>query len=165
MKQFKLAIAMVILVSAIVILLLMLFTPQPIQITLESGREITTESLEYYTLTKVLLLVSSAFLIGAMSVYLFYNADIRNGLLPVSGRSASRAAYSAVLNLLKVDEKRAFLAVVDSGGEMLQNRLVSKLGLSKVKVTRILAGLERKNLIVKERHGLTNKVKLKEIGA
>jgi 2-iminoacetate synthase len=33
--------------------------------------------------------------------------------------------------------------------------------LSKVKMTRVLASLERKNLIVKERHGLTNRIRLK----
>ncbi|MBU2561737.1 MAG: hypothetical protein KKD17_05550 [Nanoarchaeota archaeon] len=160
MKQFKLVMAMVVLVSSILLLLMMLFTPQPIQITLETGREITTESMEYYTLTKVLLLVSSAFLMGSMSIYLFYNADIRNGILPASRADAQ---YGAVLNLLKGDERRVFLTLTESKGEMLQNKLVSKLGLSKVKVTRVLAGLERKSLIVKERNGLTNKVKLKGI--
>jgi uncharacterized membrane protein len=44
---------------------------------------------------------------------------------------------------------------------MQQNKLTLKLGLSKVKVTRLLCGLERKGLIAKERHGLTNMIKLK----
>ncbi|MBW2971693.1 hypothetical protein KY359_01530 [Candidatus Woesearchaeota archaeon] len=163
MKQFKLVMAMVVLVSAIVIMLVMLFSPQPVQITLESGREITTESLEYYTLAKVLLLVTSAFLMGALSVYLFYNADLKNGFLPGSGRAQSRASYSSVINLLKGDERRAFIAILESKGGILQNQLVLRLGLSKVKVTRVLSALEKKNLIIKERHGLTNKVRLKDI--
>ena len=50
---------------------------------------------------------------------------------------------------------------MDSKGQMLQNALVLKTSLSKVKMTRVLASLERKKLIVKERHGLTNRIKLK----
>jgi len=46
-------------------------------------------------------------------------------------------------------------------GEVLQNDLVSRTGMSKVAVTRALAKLESKGLVVKERHGLTNKVRLK----
>ena len=63
--------------------------------------------------------------------------------------------------MLKTDEKHAVAALREAGGEMQQNKLVVKLGVSKVKATRILYGLEQKKLITKERHGLTNMVKLK----
>jgi uncharacterized membrane protein len=44
---------------------------------------------------------------------------------------------------------------------MLQNALVLKTGMTKVKMTRVLSSLERKGLVLKERHGLTNRIKLK----
>lgn len=160
MRNFKLIMAMVILVCSVLLLFIRLFTPQTIQITLETGREITTENPEYYNLMQVILLVASAFLIGATSTYLYYNSDVKKGIL---SRSGNRAKHASVARLLKGDEKRVFLAVVDSKEDVLQNRLVEKLGISKVKVTRILSRLESKGLVTRQRHGLTNKVKLVEI--
>jgi uncharacterized membrane protein len=160
MRNFRRIIAAVVLVCSIVLLSMRLFTPQTIQITLESGREITTEGPEYYTMMQVLLLVVSAFLMGGSATYLYYNSDIKNGILP---GVRSRARYAAVTDLLKRDEKKAFLLIAGANGEMLQNRLVEKMGLSKVKVTRILMRLEKKGLITRTRHGLTNKIKVVEI--
>ena len=62
--------------------------------------------------------------------------------------------------MLKTHEKLAVKALLDAGGELQQNKLGAKLGISKVKSTRILKELERKELIIKERHGFTNMVKL-----
>ncbi|MBI4983495.1 hypothetical protein HZC32_02525 [Candidatus Woesearchaeota archaeon] len=62
---------------------------------------------------------------------------------------------------MKGDEKRVVLALKENNGQMLQNQLVLKLNESKVKVTRIISSLESKNLVEKERNGLTNNIKLK----
>ena len=68
--------------------------------------------------------------------------------------------FALVFPLLKEDERRVLIALKDSNGEMLQNQLVLRLDLSKVKVTRLLHSMEQKNLIVKDRNGLTNNIKL-----
>jgi uncharacterized membrane protein len=162
MDRFKLIIAIVVMVASMVIIVNKIFSPVPIQITLDSGQEITTESPSYFSLSEVLLLVVCSFLLGASSVYLYYKADIRNNLKSMrSGRKGVQ--YAAVLPLLKGDERKVMHALIDAGGEMLQNKLVIKLGLTKVKVTRVLSSLQKKKLIVKERHGITNKIILKEI--
>jgi hypothetical protein len=162
MDRFKLIIAIVVMVASMVIIVNKIFSPVPIQITLDSGQEITTESPSYFSLSEVLLLVVCSFLLGASSVYLYYKADIRNNIKSMrSGRKGGQ--YVAVLPLLKGDERKVMHALIDAGGEMLQNKLVIKLGLTKVKVTRVLSSLQKKKLIVKERHGITNKIILKEI--
>jgi uncharacterized membrane protein len=53
-----------------------------------------------------------------------------------------------------------FLALRDAGGESLQKDLIEKTKMSNAKVTRVLDRLEDKGLIVKERHGMTNKVRI-----
>ena len=156
MKRFSMIIAVIVLIVSLFLLFDKLFTPQPIQIMLETGQEVTSQTADYFSLTETIMLIVCSFLIGTAATYLFFNAD-KTMLLPAK---ESKKRYDDVLPLLKEDEKKAIIALRDSNGEMLQNKLVLKLNLSKVKVTRVLSGLERKRLIVKERSGLTNNIKL-----
>jgi uncharacterized membrane protein len=163
MAKFINIISIVILVAALVLLFDKLFTPQPIQIVLSSGQEITTSTAEYFTLADVLLLVISAFLIGTTATYLFYNSDRTKTMNQNQAPQVTNASvYNAVLPLLKAEEKLAVAALKSNSGEMQQNKLAEKLGVSKVKISRILFGLEQKRLIKKERNGLSNKIKLEK---
>lgn len=160
MRKFSIIISVVLLVASIVLLFSFLFSTQPIQIILESGQEITTSSPSYFTITTVLILIVCSFIVGATSAYLFYNADNVFSAFK-SDKTHREADYSMLLPLLRHDERKAVHALIENNGEMLQNALVLRLGFSKVKITRILASLHNKQIIVKERHGLTNKIKLK----
>jgi len=62
--------------------------------------------------------------------------------------------------LLEGDERTLYQLVASSGGEILQKDIVAKKIFSKAKVTRLLDKLEEKRVIVRERHGMTNKVKI-----
>ena len=165
MVKFSVIIAIVVLIASLFLLFDKLFTPQPIQIILESGQEVTTSTPDYFSLVEVLLMIISAFLIGTASIYLFYNSnglknpDIYNHL---PKQEQSRDKYNIIMPLLKQEEKYLIKALQESNGEMQQNKLVVKLGVSKVKATRILYSLEQKDLILKQRHGLTNLIKLKK---
>jgi len=66
----------------------------------------------------------------------------------------------AVLTALEGDEKKLVKEIADHDGEMLQNELVLSLNFSKAKVSRMLADLEKRGLVVKRQYGLTNKVAL-----
>ncbi len=155
MKQFKLILSAVILIASIVIFAVNLLSSQTIQIVLDTGQEVATTS-NYFGLTKVLVLVTTSFLIGGSITYLFYNSDKES-----FGIKKKDDEYSAIIPFLKSNEKKAMLALKDSKGEILQNKLVIDLGISKVKTARILSRLESKGLITKERYGLTNKIKFK----
>jgi uncharacterized membrane protein len=95
---------------------------------------------------------------GSAAIYLYYKSDIKSKVSNII--SNNNSGDPAILKLLKPDERKVFLALHNSKGEMLQNALVRKSGLSKVKVTRILSRLEKKGLITRTRHGLTNKVRM-----
>lgn len=66
-----------------------------------------------------------------------------------------------VLRLLSGDERTMFKAIMDSGGEALQKDLIVRTKMSNAKVSRLLDRLLQKGVITKERHGATNKVRIK----
>ncbi len=168
MKKLARIASIIILIVSLFLLFDKLFTPQPIQIVLESGQEVTTQTADYFSLTETILLIVCAFLIGTTVMYLFYTtenntekSELKVAAVDVKS-TFSLPNYSQILPLLKDDEKKVIQALQEEKGVMLQNRLVLRLNISKVKVTRLLDHLEQKNLIVKERHGLTNNIKLKK---
>ena len=69
--------------------------------------------------------------------------------------------YRNILDNLDEDGKKVFEEVIESKGEIFQSKLVEKIGLNKVKITRILDKLEGKGLIERKRRGMTNVVILK----
>ncbi|MEW5747315.1 MAG: hypothetical protein AB1793_00805 [Candidatus Thermoplasmatota archaeon] len=66
------------------------------------------------------------------------------------------------LSRLTGDERRLYEIIEAAGGEVLQMKLVSSGEFSKSKVTRLLDKLEDRDLIKRERHGMTNMVRLKK---
>ena len=167
MPKFTIFVSIVMLIAALVLLFDKLFTPQPIQITLQSGQEVTTSTPEYFSLAEVLLMITSAFLIGTAATYLFYNSDREKAnQKPQKAQSleSNEISYDKILPLLKTDEKKVITALLDSNGEMQQNKLTAKLDISKVKATRILHGLSQKDLIIKERHGGKREAHTKSLG-
>ena len=162
--NFKTIIAIAILITASFLVFDRLFAPQQIQIVLETGQEVSTQNAEYLQLAEVLLLVVSSFLIGISSMYLFYHSEPKKIMQLLNKKQNNKIdaeKYALVMQMLKADEEKAFAEIIKANGEILQNKLVVQTGLSKVKITRILANLERKELITKERYGLTNKIKIK----
>ena len=63
---------------------------------------------------------------------------------------------------LTKEEKSVIDSIIKSDGLIFQSDLVEKLGMSKVKVTRILDKLEARGLIERRRRGMTNAVILKQ---
>ncbi|MFQ6127551.1 MAG: helix-turn-helix transcriptional regulator [Thermoplasmata archaeon] len=70
------------------------------------------------------------------------------------------------LKLLPGGESRMLRLIFDAGGQILQKDLVDRGAFSKAKVTRLLDKLEHRGLIVRERRGSTNLVRvLKNLGS
>lgn len=86
-------------------------------------------------------------------------------LAPSPSVSVASAASTPVpeptlVKLLNEDERRMYLEIRDHGGAMLQRDLVALGMFSKAKVTRVLDKLEAKGVVVREAHGMTNRVRL-----
>ena len=65
---------------------------------------------------------------------------------------------SAVLSVLKADEKRVFDIILQSKDKCKQNTIVHMTNFSKAKVSRILSDLEARGLVEKTRVGRTNRI-------
>ena len=65
------------------------------------------------------------------------------------------------LNKLEIEEKKIVNLLLREGKAMFQSELMNKLGIGKVKTTRLLDKLESKQLIERKRQGLNNIVLLK----
>lgn len=61
---------------------------------------------------------------------------------------------------LPEDEQKLYLILIEAGGEMLQMHVVSSGVFSKAKVTRLLDKLENRGMVVRERHGMTNRIRV-----
>jgi len=76
------------------------------------------------------------------------------------GQHMSRNQEAVIFKMLDEDEKRFYALIRERGGEMLQKDIVASGSFSKAKVTRLLDKLERKEIVARERHGMTNKIRL-----
>jgi len=71
-------------------------------------------------------------------------------------------AFVEAPKTLGPESRQIFDIVKDAGGAVLQGEIVSKSGMDKVKVSRILDKLEMQGLIERRRHGMSNMVVLKK---
>lgn len=66
-----------------------------------------------------------------------------------------------MLNTLNTEEKEIMNLLIKNKGNIYQSKLVEFTDFNKVKVTRILDGLEGKGIIERKKRGMTNMVILK----
>lgn len=85
-------------------------------------------------------------------------------LMSRSEASRRRARINAriLLNLLRDDERVIVEKILEHGGEMRQYELVHSTGMNKVKVHRILKALEDRGVVVIEKIGKVNNLRLRK---
>ncbi len=104
----------------------------------------------------ILIIFSSlGVLIGCITYYLIskhYRQEYKGNLQGIR----------ELLDLVPSDERQILMELIKLKGEAYQSTLVEKTDFTKVKVSRILSGLEQKNIIEKNKEGMTNKILLKK---
>jgi hypothetical protein len=95
---------------------------------------------------------------------------VKNGDMlpaPTEGERELRAPEAApiperelVLRLLTGDERVLFKTLLDSGGEAYQKDLVLRTKMSDTKTSRTIDRLEEKGLVARERHGMSNLIRI-----
>lgn len=118
--------------------------------------------------------VIAALVAGIAGAYLFLTRELP--LVPVHGTPPSepeRAAVPAsdrdpvsdrelehlVLRVLEGDERQLMAALLTHQGEALQKELVRATSFSEAKVSRLLDRLAARGLVVRERQGMSNRVR------
>lgn len=140
---------------------------------------------DHATVSETLILVWGIFLLlaaiilGVALAYVFMTRGLRQPeVSPLAGpvpaqriAEAGQAGPSSAagspppevaLRLLTGDELRLYRRIVSSGGSVLQKDLVGAGLFSGPKVSRTLDRLEAKGLVTRERHGMTNRIRLSD---
>ncbi len=116
-----------------------------------------------------LFILIAALVAGTAAAYLFMS---RVPAVPptvpasIAASSSSEVAptgqelHEFVLRLLDGDERRLMRVILESRGDVLQRDLVAATAFSDAKVSRLLDRLEERGLVVRERQGMTNRVRV-----
>jgi uncharacterized membrane protein len=99
---------------------------------------------------------SMTLVLGGFGFYLFSKSRQIEKL-----DSQKKMKWNREINTLKKDEKEIVEKISSSDGVVFQSDLVDQLGISKVKVSRILDRLEHRGLLERRRRGMSNIVLLK----
>ena len=78
---------------------------------------------------------------------------------PDSATTSDRELTHVILRVLEGDEQQLMRVLLTSHGEALQRDLVKSTAFSDAKVSRLLDRLETRGLVVRERQGMTNRVR------
>ncbi len=102
---------------------------------------------------------------GIAAAYLFL-ARAQAAGAPAGGTSAPPSSAGSpdledlAVRLLDGDERRLLRVIVQAKGDVLQQDLVQITAFSDAKVSRLLDRLEERGLVVRERHGMSNRIRL-----
>lgn len=136
-----------------------LLMPTPIQIIIQGEEPLVVGQVLSYTGADIAVISISAVAVGISVFYLVASGFETSSVLPAGmGGNSSKLDMELVLRLLDGDARTVFSVIVEAGGEVLQKDLPIQTNFSKVKITRTLDYLEAKGLIIRKRHGMTNKV-------
>ncbi|MEK6987757.1 MAG: MarR family transcriptional regulator [Candidatus Thermoplasmatota archaeon] len=78
----------------------------------------------------------------------------------ISGTASAPELEDLAIRLLDGDERRLMRVIVEAKGDILQRDLVRVTAFSDAKVSRLLDRLEERGLVVRERKGMANRVRL-----
>jgi general stress protein CsbA len=115
------------------------------------GRISNPSGLLYSPFSMILLFIGVVSMLAGFSIWSL-----------IREKEAKHMKRSMISMLLLPDEKMVLDEIEKYGGSVTQSELVKGLGLTRVKVHRIVRNLEKKNLVLKNEYGMTNKITLRK---
>ena len=112
-----------------------------------------------------LFILIAALIAGIAGAYLFLaRSQLASSPAPSSPPPAAVASPPGLedlaVRLLDGDERRLLRVIVEAKGDILQRDLVRVTAFSDAKVSRLLDRLQERGLVVRERQGMSNRVRL-----
>lgn len=104
----------------------------------------------------IIISISSFGLFIGSLIYYLLNRDIHYE------RKNTKNIQEALFSLLEDEEKDIMKLIIKNSGKIYQSKIAKELNLDKVKVSRIISSLEKKNVLEREKIGMTNMISLKE---
>lgn len=112
-----------------------------------------------------LIILSIIVLIGVYLIFFSQEERIVTKIKKITSqvqpKKLTKDNYKKISESLSSEEKKVLDLLIEHEGSVFQSEIVSKISLTKVKVTRILDRLEGRGLIERKRRGMTNVVILK----
>lgn len=145
--------ALIVAIGSIALVALVLVLPFTMEHALEGTQLLLWGS--------ILLIVT--LIVGISLVYVYVSKSVPEGAAVEGPRPREEVVEhgeEATLRLLPEDERAIYRRLVHEGGQVLQKDLRRMVPFSGPKLTRVLDRLERKGLVVRERRGMTNLVRL-----
>jgi uncharacterized membrane protein len=115
------------------------------------GRIANPTGLLYSPFSVILLFIGTVSMLAGFSIWSL-----------IREREAKHMKKSMISMLLLPEEKMVLDEIEKYGGSVTQSELAKGLGLTRVKVHRIVRSLEKKNLVLKNEYGMTNKITLRK---
>lgn len=166
---------MVLFVISVFILVCVLWTSSTVMIYVQGEFTTLKQVPNIYTLTDCIMIVVSSYLLGVSSFYLLFSelrtpekekvervSDVEKA--PASNYERqipdiSRDKIEEILGVLKGSEPKIIKTLLDFG-EMNQAELVVRTGIPRSSLSRILADLEKRGLIIRYGFGTSKMIKL-----
>ncbi len=169
----------VLFIASIFITGMKIITPTPINIVVEGSDVVVSRmpgfyTLEFYTLADMVIVTVSALLLGISAIYLLFVvkpalekkservSDVEKASASNYERqipAISRDKIEEILEVLKGSEPKIVKTLLDFG-EMNQAELVARTGIPRSSLSRILADLERRGLVIRYGFGTSKMIKL-----
>ena len=152
--------AIVVLIGTIVLLVLLIAIP------LIVPHETLPEPIVVFWGIFILI---AALIAGLAAAYIFFaRSQLGGSVFPATQGDSTPAPPETptpelsdlAVRLLDGGERRIMRVIVDANGSILQRDLVRITTFSDAKVSRLLDRLEGRGLIIRERHGMTNRVRM-----
>lgn len=169
----KNAFALILLTFLVFLLVSKLMTPTKIQISIIGESTVTKTIPDFYSFADVTLLIVFSVLIGISSTYIilsefkfyFYLEPQQNefkentDLIDVSLLKNNHNRVNDVLSILKGNEREITKMLLELG-ELNQAELASRADIPKSTLSRTLADLEKRGVIIRYENGMSKMVKL-----
>ncbi len=111
-----------------------------------------------------LFILIAALIAGIAAAYLFLarsqTVSTPEPAAPTAPAPIPPELEDLAVRLLDGDERRILRVIVEAKGDLLQRDLVRITAFSDAKVSRLLDRLQARGLVVRERQGMTNRVRL-----
>lgn len=167
----------VLFIASIFITGIKLITPTPINIVIEGSDIVVSQMPGFYTLADMVIVTVSALLLGISAIYLLV-VDVKPALEKKTehvfgGEKAPASNYERqipdisqdkigeILGVLKGSEPKIIKTLL-AFGEMNQAELAVRTDIPRSSLSRILADLEKRGLVIRYDFGISKMVKLGE---
>ena len=108
-----------------------------------------------------IFILIAALIAGIAAAYmLLARAQVASPEAPPAEGATAPELQDLAIRLLDGDERRLLRVIVEAKGDILQRDLVRITAFSDAKVSRLLDRLQERGLVVRERQGMTNRVRL-----